>query len=356
MSAETVPVATWPHWYGPNRYIQLFQSAIAPYGFDHLPGVDLDARAMWAAGARIAHLHWAEWAWQSRGRFGLRQRLGIRSLERFLDQAAECDLPVIWTVHNLESHEPSGMIDSIGFGLLHRRVRLRIFHSRSALASAQLRYPGAGEVCLMPHGNYDGVFPAPRRSALVRSELGISGNGQRLLLMAGNIRRYKGVTQALDALRTIAGGSQRYHLLVAGRKGAGIGRELSAADRGAPGVTVIPRLVSDQEMSDLHAAADAVLLPYSHVTGSGALLAALTLGRGIITTAHEYFSELLATDSRAGVVASANTAGGLALAIERFFELDPAVRGSAARGIADRFSWPVVARPVAERMRELAGV
>ncbi|MGQ0765614.1 MAG: glycosyltransferase family 4 protein [Gemmatimonadota bacterium] len=343
-----IRVATWPHWYAPNRYIDLFQSAIAPHGFEHLPGIDLDAGAMRAAGADVVHLHWAEWAWQSRG-IRLLQRGGLRMLERFLDGAAAAGLPVIWTVHNLASHERSGATDRRGFALLHSRVRLRIFHSRSSLEEAHAMYPEAGEACVMYHGNYDGVFAATRSRAAVRRELGLGGQEERLLLMAGNLRRYKGHTTAVAALQSLSGAHHRYHLLAAGREGAGSRWKLR--NRRTPGVTVIPRLMSDHEMADLHSAADAVLLPYEHVTGSGALMTALTLGRGVITSNHQYFSEMLALDQRAGVVARENSPAGLAAAIGDFFAVDQGVRGEAARGLADALRWPDLVGPIAERMR-----
>ena len=50
--------------------------------------------------------------------------------------------------------------------------------------------------------------------------------------------------------------------------------------------------VSDQAYSDIVAAADAVLLPYRKITGSAVLLAAWTLGRGVVASDLPYFREM----------------------------------------------------------------
>ena len=63
------------------------QIAIEFHGVDDLRFI----RAMWKLKRRfhVAHLHWGEWAWQSRGRFEWRRRSGVRALGRFIADGAD---------------------------------------------------------------------------------------------------------------------------------------------------------------------------------------------------------------------------------------------------------------------------
>jgi glycogen synthase len=86
---------------------------------------------------------------------------------------------------------------------------------------------------VMPHGNYDGAFPAPRSRELVRSELGLPPE-TRLLLCAGNVRAYKGTEVAVMAMQELA--RLGYQLLIAGRAERRALAEIRRAVRGIPGV------------------------------------------------------------------------------------------------------------------------
>ena len=67
--------------------------------------------------------------------------------------------------------------------------------------------------------------------------------------------------------------------------------------------------VEPQVVSDLLHAADAVLLPYRRITGSGVLLQALTAGVGVVASDLPYFREVLAPEPDAGVFIRAGDDG-----------------------------------------------
>lgn len=343
-----IRVASWPPWYAPNRYVELFHAAMAGYGIEHAPNLPLRARTMASHGVHIAHLHWGEWAWQSRGRFEWRRRSGVRALGRFIADAERRGIVVIWTVHNLTPHESRRGSDDEGFALLHDRVSLRIFHSRHARDEALSRYGARGDTIVMYHGNYDGATPAPRDRELVRRELGLEPD-TRLLLCAGNVRPYKGITAAVSAMQELAG--HRYHLLIAGRAEGRPFAEIKRAVRGIPGVRLEAGRVDAQRLADLHEAADAVLLPYSAVTSSGALLAALSQSRAVIVTPMPYFKEILAPEPDAGVIAADVSPAALVRAVELCFASNMKTRNEAARRLADLYAWERVVPPVAEWLR-----
>ena len=101
---------------------------------------------------------------------------------------------------------------------------------------------------------------------------------------------------------------------------------------------VIDRELTDQEFADLTAASDAVLLPYRAITGSGALLAALGLGRGVVTADLPYFREILAGEPDAGMVVSGRDTVTWANALLEYLQRPAAVRSRAALRLAARYS------------------
>ena len=122
-----------------------------------------------------------------------------------------------------------------------------------------------------------------------------------------------------------------------------------------PGV-VIDRELTDQEFADLTAASDAVLLPYRAITGSGALLAALGLGRGVVTSDLPYFREILADEPDAGMVVSGWDTAAWANALLQYLERRPAaVRSRAALRLAARYRWDRCVEPLVDALGIQAG-
>ena len=106
------------------------------------------------------------------------------------------------------------------------------------------------------------------------------------------------------------------------------------------------------DVADLLHTADCVLFPYRKITGSGALAAAQTFGRGVVVSDLPYFREMLAAEPLAGEFFPAGDAAGLAAAVRRFFDATLAERHVASRRLADRCTWEKAVAPVAAWMNE----
>ena len=172
-----------------------------------------------------------------------------------------------------------------------------------------------------------------------------------MLLAPGLIRPYKGLIAASHAMAHL---DDRYRLVIAGPANdpAHLAEVKAATDRDRRRIVLLPRSLSDQEFADLHEAADCVLLPYSRITTSAALITALTLRRGVVVSDLPYFHEVLDAQPGCAEFARPDDAADLAAAIQRFFE-GPENRSQAARRLADTFAWDTVVEPVARRILEL---
>ena len=164
------------------------------------------------------------------------------------------------------------------------------------------------------------------------------------------MKPYKGFETAIDAAAQLPD----CHLLIAGHpENREYAAELASRIAGRSNITFLDRSLTEQEFIDVQTAADCILLPYHKITGSSALLASFTFGRGVVVSDLPYFRELLADDPFAGVLVRPNDPAALAAGIETFFATDVPGRHAAARRIADRYPWSEVIRPFADRLRQL---
>ncbi|HET8654111.1 MAG TPA: glycosyltransferase family 4 protein [Longimicrobiaceae bacterium] len=309
-----------------------------------------------AAGLDAVYFHWVDTLWRAQGsRLPWRTRaipnlLQLGELRRELVRLRRNGTAILWTIHNLEPHERDTFVDQLGRRTLARMADLRVCHSQATRAQVLSRYGGSPErTVLMYLGNYADTLSGADDP--VAAGGACRPAGKRTLLCFGNIRGYKGVDLALDAARILG---DDYHLVVAGRPiSEELERDLRDRASGLPNVRLDLRFLGDSEISPLMSAADCVLLPYRAITGSAALLAALTHGCGVVTSDLPYFREILEMEPDAGVMHEPGSADALARAISEFFSRSPSARGEAARRLSERFSWSHVIVPVAERIREI---
>ena len=340
----------YPPYIGDNPYIELFYRALEPHGVvavDDLNPYDRTLLARLAPEIQVVHIQWCpERIWRGDGRGPVRSWRSLVGFARYLRRARSLGIRVLWTIHDFEHHDGDRLIDRFGYRLLARSADLCICHD-VATRRAVIRRFGArpGRTVVMPIGGYDGVYPEPRSRGETLASLDIARD-RRVLVCFGRVRPYKGVDVALDALASLG---EPYHLIVVGAPlEAAYGRELAARAAGLSAVSLLLEEVSDQRLADLLHAADCVLLPYRRITGSSALLAALTLGRGVVASDLPFFRETLAEEPEAGVLCAPTDPIDLARAVRTFFELPADRRHAAARRIADRYAWDRVIAPVAD--------
>ncbi|WP_425396235.1 glycosyltransferase family 4 protein [Aeoliella sp.] len=239
--------------------------------------------------ADILHLHWLDHA------------LLANSLSKtfskgcvFLLQLAWLKLRgkrVVWTVHNLTSHESKRPQTELR--LLRRVASVAdrvLVHSNAAgkLAQQQYKFPTA-KLRVVPHANYIDDYPAapPRDNA--RRAIGVPQD-ELVFLFLGAIRPYKGLEALLSALRTLPDAGIRV-LIVGKPLNSSIDETLRAAAERDGRVDYRPGFVPDEEVSTYMSAADVVVLPYRRVLTSGSTLLAASFAKPIIVPNVESIKE-----------------------------------------------------------------
>ena len=174
-----------------------------------------------------------------------------------------------------------------------------IVHSQSSKEILTSQGVDEASVCVIPHGT-DLVEPGnPQKGR----ELAQARDGEQILLCFGFIHMQKNLQAAIRALPGVLKKAPETRLVIAGRPGGGawfnrmyvahlkrVASRCGVADR----VTFLDRFLDDPQMSDLHAAARVMLLPYSQGYGSasGVLHMAMAYGIPVVCSQSIKFEEV----------------------------------------------------------------
>jgi glycosyltransferase involved in cell wall biosynthesis len=351
-------VASFPDKTAGNPGLEMFYGGLAAHGIELT--TRLVCEPAWirahASSLDAIHLHWPEKIWRGKTRGRIHHLARVATFDRYravlrfartLKTAGALGLKRVWTVHNIEPHDGAGWLDRLGYRIAARHSDLLICYSQSAAADVLARYHPRGQVVGIAHGNYHGIYPPPRDREVVLREFGLDPQ-LPVVCCVGIIKQYKGLDIACDAVRRLSGQVQ---LAICGAPHSATDTEIVRKEmQGVPGV-IVGRALSDREFSDIIGASEAVLLPYRNITGSGSLLGAWTLGRGVIASDLPLFREMLGPEPQAGHLFRADDSASLADAIRHYLSTPAAVRAAAAMRAANLYSWDRTVGPVVKVMR-----
>jgi glycosyltransferase involved in cell wall biosynthesis len=296
---------------------------------EHLAGLwELRGRLL-ADGADVVHVQWAVLRPVERTFYGRLQREGT---------------PVVFT-----AHDP---IPNVGGDRRRRSVAAtaRVFarvivHSEWGRAALVDRCGVAeNRVRVIPHGVFGYLAELPP----IPSPADPSGP---MVLLPGLIRPYKGTDVLLAAWPRVRAAVPTAELVIAGRPMMDIG----ALRLDQPGVTAIPRFVSDAELAALLRRADVVTLPYRSIDNSGVVFSALALGAGLVLSSVGGFRELHERDGVGALVPPGDPSALAATLIEVLTSATrrDALRAASRSAAEGRLSWGEIAEATESVYREV---
>lgn len=239
----------------------------------------------------VFHLHWPDHL-LNRGNLAT---VLVKSAALFslMDIARARGAKVVWTVHNLHSHEHRfPRIERMFWRQFLRRVDGFISLTKSAHQLAIDAHPGLKTKpgFIVPHGHYRGAYANSGDREGARRALGIAGR-TRLIVFVGSIRPYKNVPALIQRFRSVQDADVR--LLIAGKvSDADHERQVYAAAAGDSRVVLRTGFVADPELDTMLNAADLVVLPFREILNSGSSLLALSFNRPILVPSRGSFAEL----------------------------------------------------------------
>jgi glycosyltransferase involved in cell wall biosynthesis len=352
-----------------HAYNRLFSRAVSAYGILEEPVPEFTNAWLRREARNLdgLHFHWVHQLWAA-GRLPARARK-LAAVIGYCLLAKRLELPIIWTVHDLPAaphtlqrsevgasrwygasdERTEGMITHLGTLFFARYSDLIIVHSDSARRQLE-RFRPRPEVIRMPHGNFSTVLSAKRDRAATLAAYKMNP-ARPVLGMIGRVRPERGHVLAIESMALLSGEAQ---LLMAGRvHNQEYARKLEVMARGIPDALFVPGSMSDQDYADAVAACDVILLPYSNITTSGALLSAWSLGRPVVTSDLPLFREFAPADPAAGLIVTEPTAEALAEGVRRILSFSAARRQQAVAAERDKYDWERLVFPVAEAMHEL---
>jgi beta-1,4-mannosyltransferase len=276
-------ILAWPIKTPWNPYSELLYSSITrEVQLDGWPGNLLRKYDVW-------HAHWPD------------ALLGIpntpHTLFKLSGMFANIDFlrsrgtKLIWTIHNLASHEARHpRLEAWFWRHFIPRVDGAISLSSSGLEMAQQRFPRLRQVptAVIPHGHYREQYPPPAGDS--RAALGIPQQA-KVVMFFGAVRAYKNVDLLIRAFRTVQREDAVLYI-VGNPNSSDLAKRIERESSLDPRVALKFKFVDALEVSSFLSAADLVVLPYREVLNSGSALLALSCNRPVLVPALGAMGEL----------------------------------------------------------------
>ncbi len=176
-------------------------------------------------------------------------------------------------------------------GLLLRRVHAHVVHSTHDLQLLEAAYglrADTHDVTVVPHGPYDHVSGPAADGQPDPDALRETSDEPFTLLFFGIIRPYKGLEDLVEAFALLPDDVRdTMRLRIVGETWEGWDTPLQAvaASPARDRIDVVNRYVTDAEVREHFAQADAVVLPYRRSSASGPLHMAMSAGLPVVVTA-----------------------------------------------------------------------
>lgn len=242
---------------------------------------------------------------------------------------------VVQVVHNVVDHEAAGWKSWLSWFQLRQSTRF-VTHGRVLAEQLQARLADR-PVSVHPHPIFE-QYPDPTGSLPRRAGLE--------LLFFGLVRAYKGLDVALRGLA--ASGLSDVRLSVVGEFWEGreeterLIQSLGLADR----VDITARYVTDAEAAEVFHRADAVLLPYRTVSGSGVVPVAYRYQRPVLVTDLPGLTDVVRDGETGWIVPVGDPKAVAAVLRDRATAAATQTMGPAIRRMRDSLSWQSFAKAV----------
>lgn len=288
--SKALRILAWPAYKQSNPYNRLLYRSMQELG------ATVEEFSAWRVLSRrydIVHLHWPEYCVNERGLFASLfwscALFGAIGWVRILGGR------VLWTVHNLQSHEQEHpIIERFFWRIFTPLLNAFISLTETGSEQARQRYPSlrmkAGFV--IPHGNIRDAYPSAEISReQARLRLGIDLSA-RVAGFFGSVERYKGVIELVETFSALK--DARAVLVVAGKCYLAPPERKRMEEIAARDGRVLLHLehIPDADIASYIRAADLLVLPFRNILNSGSAVLALSLDRPIVVPAKGAMQEL----------------------------------------------------------------
>lgn len=281
-------VAQFPDYRKDNPYQQLLANALAKHGVEVLfpqgyrRGLPFSRALAGLPDVDVLHLHWLTpylrgQSYPAKVAYALKLLVDLRL-------AKARGVRLVWTVHNIVSHETT--VPNLEIWLTRRMVALvdaLIVHSEGARLAVMEQFKVSAEkIAIIAHGDFADAYGEKVPRAEARQRLGIDLQ-LPVFLFFGMIRPYKGVEQLLEIWNKSPTVHQSALLVIAGdARDSVLANSITLAASSTPNVHLHMRYVANSEVPLFFGIADFVVLPFKRSLTSGTIALAQTFSIPII--------------------------------------------------------------------------
>ena len=286
----------------------------------------------------VLHFHWAELLYSSATWKGM----GLKwlRLASTVLLAKLLRIRLAYTVHNIAHHEgENALLNRLTNRLVFKFSDVIHVHDESVRRAVAERFHRRQGVAVIPHGNYLS-YPNTSSRAEARARLGVPASAF-VYLFVGQIRPYKGVEELLRAFARLPDPDAM--LVIAGNvHSPEYARDIQDMAEEDARVMLHAAYVPEEDLQYYMNAGDVCVLPYRHVTTSGAAMLAFSFGKPVVAPALGAFPDLLREER--GLLYDPEGASALLEALRRARSLDLAGGGCAALALARQLDWVGIAQ------------
>lgn len=287
----------------------------------------------------IVHFHWLDSLLLANNRWKTILRSSSFIFELLISKLM--GIKIVWTVHNLVSHEGDfRSLESFFTKLTARLCDQIIVHSPVAKNEVIKIYGIKNSLVeIIPHGNYIGYYPNKTNKKLAKKQLELTEK-DFVFLFFGQIRSYKGVPELIDAFKKL--NIPHTTLLIVGKP---FNKEIAddiLERQGNKNIKTTFKYIPDDEIQIYMNAADVVVLCYKEVLTSGAIILAMSFAKPVIAPAMGCIPDVI--DKYGGWLYEPADEKGLLKAMRQALKDNLLKRGRHNFELVQRLQWETIAK------------
>lgn len=245
---------------------------------------------------------------------------------------------VVWTVHNIVSHECQYRKIELFFNkLLLRFCDHVIVHCKAAWREVVQTYKSSlnGKATIIPHGHYTNCYENQISQLHARNLLKI-GQKDTVFLHFGAIRSYKGIPDLIEAFKKLK--CRQSTLLIVGMPLTNdiktqIEKECQEDNR----IRAVLEFVPSDHVQVYMNAADIVVMPFKDILASGSVLLTMSFAKAIVAPRLGCLPEIL--NAKGAILYDPIVGDGLYRALEKACQTDIESMGRYNFNRANQFDW-----------------
>jgi D-inositol-3-phosphate glycosyltransferase len=251
---------------------------------------------------------------------------------------------LIYTAHNFLPHNRDNAYQRFVHYFLYRIVDKIVVHSESLKSRLVNEFAiDEQKIKVIKHGVYDIKHSPGITKESARKFINIESS-KRVILFFGNISRYKGLTQLIEAFNKCRLSNPFLTLIIAGKLEPEYQSEFEKIIKGVclDHVILHAEFISEEKVEIYFKSADVIVLPYLEGSQSGVLFLAYSYGRPVIAPDIGNFINDIVV-GKTGLIFSKGNGQDLASKIEEVFSsstfLDNKLEDSIKQFAHSNYSW-----------------